>query len=298
MSKDMKFEKHTAEDENALSSSEKSKMSISRLLRIAPALEQVKAHKKEGMLGFFGLICLSISHIILILYFSENLFLLQIPDVDVLAFALFFAFVIIGIAYVVFALTKVGKPLKARAVISRLIALTLAMYLITAVKSLALGHLARLLFAGDYTRFEFAKTGVDHASMLFGIVVAALSYSLLSALLREKKLEFKNVGKSFATLIFWVGALYIPTYVISLIFSTHTLEAYLSTGLVVAISLILISSLFPLWFLALSLSFYTLDEGEGADESEEVDADFEDTNEDERPSSDKDLPKDVEKKSS
>ena len=258
--------------QSSISPSEKPKIDISELLRIAPALEQVKAHRKAGALGLLGLICLSISYIILILLASEALF--QIPDIEILTVALFFAFAVIGIAYVVFALTKVGKPLKAKVVVGRVLFLALAVYLITAVKSFALGHLARLLFAQDYTRFEFAKTGVDHASMLFGIVVAALSYSFLAALLRERKLEFKNFNKSFLTLLFWVTLFYVPTFILSSIFTTQVPGAYLSAALVVVILLALISSLFPLWFLAVGLSFHERDEGEDTEEDEIEDVDM------------------------
>ena len=250
--------------------SEKPKMNISELLRITPALEQVKTHKKEGALGLFGLICLSISYIILILLFSENLLLLQISDVDVLAAMLFIAFTVIGIVCIVFALIKVAKPLKAKVVVGRIFLLTLAVYLITIVKSLALGHLARLLFEGDYIRFELAKTGVDHASMLLGIVVAALSYSFLAALLRERKLEFKNFGKSFLTLTFWVALFYVPTFILSSIFTPQVPGAYLSAALVVVILIALLSSFFPLWFLAVGLSFHEGDEGEDIDVEEDT----------------------------
>ena len=273
MSKDTDFEQSRLG--NLDEQSEKPKIDISELFRITPALEQAKAHKKEGALGLLGLVLLAASQLMIFSQaaqmFPQALNFAHFATVETVSSALL---ALLGLFLITQTLFKIARPLKARVVALRLLGLFAFVVAIIAVKSLALGHLARLLFASDPTRFELAKTGVDHASMLLGIVVVALSYSLLSALLREKKLEFKNFGKSFAALIFWVSAFYIPTYVISLVFNTHTLEAYLSISLVIAILLALIHSLFPLWFLAVGLSFHEIDESEDADEGE-VDADDE-----------------------
>ena len=263
---DTELEQDIIENEDTLLDSEEPKAGASEFFRITHALEQIKTYKKESVAGTLALMLLAISQIILIVQVSEIFPLIfNASDNFLLVIGLFFALTVIGFAYIAFVLTRVARPLKAGVVLGRIFLLALGIYLVTAVKSLALGNLARLLFVGDYTRFELAKTGVDHASMLLGIIVVALSYSFLAALLREKKIEFKNFGKSFLTLLFWVSIFYIFTFVISLVLSTYTLEAQLSVAFVGTILLALLSSLFPLWFLALGLSFHEIAEDEDAD---------------------------------
>ena len=274
---DTELEQVIIESEDGSLDSKEPKANVSNFFRITHALEQIKTYKKESVAGTLALMLLAIGQIILILQVSEIFPLIfDSSDDFLLVIGLFFALAVIGFVYIAFVLTKVARPLNAGTVVSRIISLALVVYLVTIVKSIVLGHLARILFAGDYTRFELAKMGVDLASMFLGIVVVALSYSFLAALLRERELEFKNFGKSFLTLLFWVSIFYTFTFAVSLIISTYALEAQLNVAFAGTIVLALLSSLFPLWFLALGLSFHTIDEdSEDIDADEEMDADIE-----------------------
>ena len=275
MSKNTEVECSKTEETDSLP-----KASILNLLRTGPALEQIQTYRKESTLGFVGLILLAISQLMLVSQlsqaFPQAITAAQTAILEVVVSA---ALALLGLTCIVIALLKVAYPLPKKVVLPRLAGLGVGVGVITIVKGVALGSLARLLFANDYSRFEMAKTGVDHASMLLGVLVAAFAYSLLAPLLRESKVEFKSFGKSFATLIFWVALIYFVQFVFVLFITVHVeiVSANIFANIAFLTFVVLLSSVSALWFTSLALSFYEVEDGgetplEDADSAEEESA--------------------------
>ena len=219
------------------------------------ALAQISAHKKESIIAAVALLIYSVVTVFALRHTGKAIdaytgFELGIVPIVLLVLA------ILSFAAILYALFSVAKPLRKRIITFRLVVLAAGILLVTAVTSLALGLLARLLFAGDPTRFEFAKTGVDHASGLLAVIVAAIFYVFLAACLKEKKIELHGFGKSFGVLLVWIAGIYIIKYLIFSVFADmlfHTVELSAVSIILVSVSTVL-STLFALWYMSLALA--------------------------------------------
>jgi len=166
---------------------------------------------------------------------------------------------LLSLAAVIYVLFCLARPIRKRIVALRLTLLGLWALLTVFVTSLGLGLLARILFAESPARFDLARTGIDHASGLIGVLITTLFFVFLASCLREEKLTFKGFGVSFTVLFTWIAAVYIIKFVVflaldglwPLLFGASALEL---AGILFALLLAILSTLATLWYTALALA--------------------------------------------
>ena len=227
------------------------KKSLAETLYIQAALEQVSNYKKEALVALIALLIYSAA-ILLATFKTERLlesghFLdLSTPAHHPTIFVILAVLLILlSCAVIIWALFSIANPLKKSTTTLRLALLAFGALLVVAAKSLILGSFARILFAGDPARFEFAKTGVDHLSSLLGVLLAAAFYVLLARCLKEEKLALFDFGKSYLVLLVWVAVVYLLKYLALLILPSHV---------VISSIVALLSALATLWYVALALA--------------------------------------------
>jgi len=227
------------------------RLSLLDVLFVRLAAKQICAYKKEAITAFIALLIFSLAT--LLVTTKTELFLGGTLDLDTLSEAshsvipLVATSVLLAVAVVVliWALFSIARPLKKRIVTLRLTLLAAALLLISIVKSLALGFLARALFAGDPTRFELAKTGVDNISAVLAILLAAAFYVFLASCLKEEKIGLPSFWRNLLTLLIWIAFIHLIKFAILFLVPAH---------IVLSITMAVISTLATIWFVALALA--------------------------------------------
>ena len=220
----------------------------SDVLFIKRATRQLCAHKKEAIVAAIALLMFAIATVLAttkVELLLEGAFEPAVYGHPVAPLAVASILAAIAAVGLVWALLSIAKPLKKRVTALRLALLGFAFILMTAVKSLALGYFARILFAGDPTRFEFAKTGVDHASTVLALLFAAAFYVFLASCLKEEKISFAGFWKGFVTLLIWVSLVYLVKFAILFLVPQH---------IAISITIAIISTLAALWYAAVALA--------------------------------------------
>jgi len=225
------------------------KSGLVEYLSIQGALDQICNHKKEVIIAFTALFLYAVATLLItdkITQLLEQPVALITPAHHPIAPVIIASLVLfLSLAALFWTLFSLAHPLRKRIVVARLVVLAVAAVLVTFAKSLILGYFARLLFQGDLTRFELAKTGVDHLSSLLGIAFAAAVYVLLVRCLKEEKLTFAGFGKSYGILFVWIAAIYLVKFV-----ALSLLPSHLAINSVAA----LLSALAAIWYVALALA--------------------------------------------
>ncbi|MCL2438122.1 MAG: hypothetical protein FWC99_03390 [Coriobacteriia bacterium] len=224
---------------------------VAEFLFVPSAIEQLRIYKKEAMAAFVALLVFSTATLLS----SQKTERLLTDPFDpniatgishpVLPVVLALIPLALSLVALIWALFSLARPLRKRTVTLRIALLVLGFLFVTAVKSFALGHFARLLFAGDVTRFDLTKTGVDHASALLAVLFATAFYVFLASCLKEEKLTFAGFAKSFGILFVWVATIHLVKLVVLFVFGT-------SLGLSALVAVL--STLVAVWYMALALA--------------------------------------------
>jgi len=242
----MEIEATAAAEAETMPATEKT--NLSDVLFIRRAVKQLCTHKKEAIVAAIALLMFAIATVLAtakVELLLEGAFEPAVYGHPVAPFAIASILAAVAVVGLVWALLSIAKPIQKRITALRLALLGFAFILMTAVKSLALGYFARILFAGDPTRFEFAKAGVDHASIVLALLFAAAFYVFLASCLKEEKISFAGFWKGFVTLLIWVSLVYLLKFAILFMAPEH---------IAISITIAIISTLAALWYVALALA--------------------------------------------